>query len=71
MRVQQIAAGAGERVEDDLVLAPRARQACDAQRPEVVADQVLGATGDPGQVADAQLVAVAERERDQQPRRVG
>jgi hypothetical protein len=36
----------------------------------VVADEVLSTAGDPCQVADAQLLAVAQRERDQQPRRV-
>src|ERR1039458_1066205 len=68
--VEQLAACCGEGVEDDLVLAPRAGKASAAQRAQVVADEVLGAAGDPCQGADAQLLALAQRERDQQPRRV-
>ncbi len=71
VRVEQPAAGVGQRVEDDLVLAPRAREAGAAQRAQVVADEVLRSRGDPGEVADAQLLAVAQGERDQKPRRVG
>jgi len=71
VRVEQLAAGVGECVEDDLVLAPRAREAGAAQRAQVVADEVLGSRGDPGEVADAQLLAVAQGECDQKPRRVG
>ena len=71
MRVEQLAAGVGQRVEDDLVLAPRAGEAGGAQRAQVVADEVLRSRGDPRQVADAQLLAVAQGERDQKPRGVG
>jgi len=53
MGVEQPGAELGERVEDDLVLAPRARQASGAQGPQVMADEVLGPAGDPGQVTDA------------------
>ena len=65
-----VAAGVGQRVEDDLVLAPRASEAGVAQRAQVVADEVLGAAGDPCQVADAQLPAVAQRHAISQPRRI-
>ena len=68
--VEQRLSGVGERVEDDLAVAPRARQPGRAEVAQVVADEVLGAAGDPGEVADAQLLAVAQGERDQQPRGV-
>ncbi len=33
----------------------------------MVADEVLGSAGDPGQVADAELLALAQGQCDQQP----
>jgi hypothetical protein len=41
-----------------------------AQQPQVVRDEVLGAAGDPGQVAHAQLSTLAQRRSQHQPRRV-
>ena len=71
MRVEQPAAGVGECVEDDLVLAPRVRQASGAQRAQVVTDEVLRARGDPRQVTHAELAAIVQGERDQQSGWVG
>jgi hypothetical protein len=36
----------------------------------VVRDEVVGPLDDPGEVADAQLAALRERRRDQQPGRI-
>ena len=37
----------------------------------MVGDEVLGALGNPGHVADAELVGLRERRRQRQPGRVG
>ena len=59
MGLEQLPARVGQRVEDDLVLTPRAGEARLAQRAQVVTDKVLGAAGDPGQIADAEFLSVA------------
>jgi hypothetical protein len=64
--VEQLTTDVRQRVVDDLVVAARSREPSLAECAEVVTDQVLRATGDPAEIADAQLVPLAKRERDQQ-----
>lgn len=41
-----------------------------SEHPQVMRDQVLGALGDPGQIAHAKLLTLAQRRRQRQTRRV-
>ena len=50
---------------------PSLLEATRPQDAQVVGDEVLGAAGDPGQVAPAQLPALLQRRRRHEPRRVG
>lgn len=70
MGVQQRGSAWRKRVADDLAVPSRTRQPNSAQLTQVMADEVLSAGSDPGEIAYAQLVTVAQRERDHQPRRV-
>jgi hypothetical protein len=60
----------GKGVEDELVLASRSSDPGGAQRPQVVADQILGPLGNPREIADAQLAALTQSQRERQPRRI-
>ena len=70
MRREQRPAGIGEAVEDDPAVAPRRGESGRAERAEVMADEVLGAASDPGEVTDAQLTALPQCQREGQPRRI-
>jgi hypothetical protein len=49
---------------DHLAVAARGHEAGGAQRAKVMRDEVLGALGDPGEVADAKLIGRSERGSD-------
>src|SRR5438552_15173471 len=66
-RVEERAAGRGERI-DDLAVAAGVGQPSGSQRAEVMADEVFCLGGDPSQVANAQLAALAQCQRDRHRR---
>jgi hypothetical protein len=65
--IDQLTPGLRQRVEDDLALATRVRQAGLAESTKMVANQVLGLRHDPRQIAHAQLLALAQGQSNLKP----
>lgn len=67
-RVKEPVAAECERVENHFRLASGSDEAGGAEQPGMVRDELVRAFAYPGEVADAQLTAVAQRECDREPR---
>ena len=61
----------GQRVERHLPVAAIVDESGSSQRAQMMRNQVLRTFHDPGEIADAELAAVAECQRDRQSSRVG
>src|SRR5947207_2940803 len=65
--VEEQAGPFGELVHDHLAVAPGAGEAGAPELAQVVGDELFVAAEHPAQIADARLVAVAQRDRDREP----
>ena len=68
--LKQLGAGLRQRVEDHFALTARGGEALLAERPEVMGDEILRASTDPSEIADAELAAVTKRGSQAQARRI-
>ena len=68
---KELGAARSERVEDDLAVSSSARETGLAQYTDVVGDEILRATADPGEIAHTQLITECERVSQREARWIG
>ena len=68
---KELGAARSERVEDDLAVSSSARETGLAQYTDMVGDEILCATADPGEIAHTQLITECERVREREARWIG
>ena len=68
---KELGAARSERVEDDLAVSSSAREPGLAQYADVMGDEILRATADPGEIAHTQLITERERVSEREARWIG